>query len=565
MKPIKYTKELAIKNIQSIYIEIGEVPYRRHLIKLKSNPDYSWYLRNFESWENVLKEANIIDEHVSEKQKLENSIETLRKLSNELNRIPTTTEYDKYRDKKKTVHITTLRKRLNKTYSQICREYLSYKVIRNYDISNQQIIQDFISFKNKIKRIPYEREFSSETGYSGKLITIRFGKYTNLIKASGYQPTREPKYRTDDELLDIFKEFMNENNRLPTSRELNSISYKFLNRFKSIENICKILNINFYDYTILNGNRSAIFNKRKELCKSIAEAKISNFFIDNNIDYVKEYPYANLIEGDRRLFDWKIKINNKNYFVEYFGMYNSKSEKNSFSGKYTKKTKKKMKDLYKNNYNEDTIYLFPIHLEKKELFEEFFNSLFKPKLDYSSIHENIFTNNISEDELVKQLMKYSDNDEFLPAYSVLEKNKKLSLYNMAVRNHKNYEEFGKSVGKKTRKRKKTDKDKNWLFSIMYEMLEKTGRIIEPSKIKESNFFSYRGYEHNCRILGGFHFLRFEFLLQHIKKNKKIPKNEYDIVYKTNKKIFPYGTPKEDVYCLSDEILTFINKEGVVIE
>ena len=64
--------------------------------------------------------------------------------------------------------------------------------------------------------------------------------------------------------------------------------------------------------------------------KDLLDGK-SNFFINNNIKYIKEVPYSNLCSDDRlknKIADWVI---NDNVVVEFFGMmdkdfYNSKAQ-----------------------------------------------------------------------------------------------------------------------------------------------------------------------------------------------------------------------------------------------
>ena len=93
----------------------------------------------------------------------------------------------------------------------------------------------------------------------------------------------------------------------------------------------------------------------------MAEKQITDYFIDNNIWYEKAPCYSELIENCRKKFDWKIKINDNIYYIEYFGLYSS-NPKRRVDKIYNKRTKKKIKLLYKNNIINHCMFLFPFDL-----------------------------------------------------------------------------------------------------------------------------------------------------------------------------------------------------------
>jgi len=68
-------------------------------------------------------------------------------------------------------------------------------------------------------------------------------------------------------------------------------------------------------------------SKNKDKCWSKSELIVTNFFIDNNIEYIREPFYKSYIEDDRcntKTCDWVI---GKDIFVEYFGMIDNKKYK----------------------------------------------------------------------------------------------------------------------------------------------------------------------------------------------------------------------------------------------
>src|SRR5690606_26221415 len=91
-----------------------------------------------------------------------------------------------------------------------------------------------------------------------------------------------------------------------------------------------------------------IFNDNGDLCRSVPEVKISNIFIDNNLEYKYDgyyYEFIPNINSNIR-YDWKITHNGKEFYVEYFGLYDGRH--NSISFNYRIKAKEKL-ELIKNN------------------------------------------------------------------------------------------------------------------------------------------------------------------------------------------------------------------------
>lgn len=121
---------------------------------------------------------------------------------------------------------------------------------------------------------------------------------------------------------------------------------------------------------------SHLFDRNGEKCDSTSEKIISDWFIENNIFYIKSPLYKNHIENEQsnKKFDWLIRANGNEYLVEYFGLWDTQA-KNNYLYKYTKKAKKKIKLLYKNNLHHKAILIFPNDLKNKSL-EEIFSKIF---------------------------------------------------------------------------------------------------------------------------------------------------------------------------------------------
>lgn len=109
-------------------------------------------------------------------------------------------------------------------------------------------------------------------------------------------------------------------------------------------------------------NSTKYFSHNNDLCNSKYELLITNFLIENNINYKKEILYSKFINdskcGKKRV-DWVI---NDNIFVEFFGLMNVE--------KYRKSVKTKI-DLCKNN-NIELISIYPSDINNlSEIFSEY--------------------------------------------------------------------------------------------------------------------------------------------------------------------------------------------------
>ncbi len=125
-------------------------------------------------------------------------------------------------------------------------------------------------------------------------------------------------------------------------------------------------------------NNKHLYDLNNNKCDSIPEKIISDWFIENGIKNEKYPRYKDYIENEhpQKKFDWLIYVNGEKYFVEYFGLWDNKA-RNNYLHKYTKKAKKKIKLLYKNNLHHKTIFIFPSDLKNKTLDDIFYPILEK--------------------------------------------------------------------------------------------------------------------------------------------------------------------------------------------
>ena len=119
-----------------------------------------------------------------------------------------------------------------------------------------------------------------------------------------------------------------------------------------------------------------LYDKNNNICDSLPEKIITNWFIDNDIKYIKHPYYKDYLKNEKtmRKFDWVIKNKNKNILVEYFGLWDVYRD-NEYLRVYTKKAKKKIKRLYKAGLINNCIFIFPSDLKNKKISDIFANIL----------------------------------------------------------------------------------------------------------------------------------------------------------------------------------------------
>jgi len=325
------------------------------------------------------------EEYDFDDEKIVIMLNELKLLADKLGRCPKVLEFEASLKEVNGYSRRKLEIKLELKYSDICRKYISnYKLNSVHDNGKEEIINSILQLKNKLGRTPKYKEFLQYSGHTFKVITRIFNKtYNELLEylnISVYSKTTKSK--TNEQLLEDFYCLFKNLGRIPYFRDLDECEYTvnaitYNRKFESIENICKILNID-YDFFYKNTSAGIICRDiNGGLCKSKMEKEISNFFITNNIKFDKEVRYSEIIENHKKIFDWKIYYNNKIYFVEYFGMYNKKP-RGIIDKKYAIKTKKKIRDLYKHCKLNDCILIFPSQLKNKEIsdiFEQYFKGI----------------------------------------------------------------------------------------------------------------------------------------------------------------------------------------------
>ena len=147
----------------------------------------------------------------------------------------------------------------------------------------------------------------------------------NLLKEE--LPIQKQKQFTKEQLLEDIKNVYKKLGRTPLLIELRMYglpSERTLLRYfpQGYKKLCKELGwkINFSNF----GREVIYFSKNGDSCLSIGEMIITDFFIDNNIQYEKdEKQYKEIFgyeEFGQKRIDWLIKKEDKGFVVEYFGL-----------------------------------------------------------------------------------------------------------------------------------------------------------------------------------------------------------------------------------------------------
>jgi hypothetical protein len=276
-------------------------------------------------------------------------------LATNLGRSPTVQEYDNYAREQNLTRRRNLEKRLGKKWTEICKEYAG--VANQFSKSKEEIYDELLKIKNELGRTPKAKELK-DFNFNFKQCYRAYGmKYNDVIKSFGWELSgHESVWKTDEELVEDYFSLYNKLKRVPFWEDIDNdpkmtSSQTYKHRIGSLYEVCKLANIDIDDkLEELNVSYgfTAIDNDG-DLCLSYPELLISNLLIGNNMRFIKEYSYRNVISDadSRRRFDWYLP--EYNVFIEYFGLY-KKSEigKNTVQGKYSSKVEHKLRQCREN-------------------------------------------------------------------------------------------------------------------------------------------------------------------------------------------------------------------------
>jgi len=453
---IGYTKEYALEKLKEYYSTYNKILTRDEFREYGLSPSHDYYCKHFDSYENACYLAGIAEIPLTDDERIKISINELIKVADKLNRCPTVAEYENIEHRGFGRRV--LEEKLYIKYNDICRKYLpKYELNNDLDIPKEKILNDIrdmlienggsMTFEEmKEKGLPYSYNI-----FDSKCHML----FNEIILHLGYTPIGTTTIiRSKDEMLEDFNNLFLKLKRIPYVRELDNIvntasCSTYIKHFGSIENICALLNIDYAKYYRGTGAGTICFDKNGGKCRSFVECVITNFYIDNNIEYEKETSYSEFITGDKRRFDWKLPLNGENYYVEYAGMYYPEKINSHINIRYVNKIDNKIKDLKDIGVYDQCLFIYPEDIKTKtlkEIFEPFLGIELKNGNTYKINSVEYFT--MTSQELLDNIMIHSVDQNILPSTSVIVK-KESGIYKEILKRFKTYNNFALHFGMKT--------------------------------------------------------------------------------------------------------------------
>jgi hypothetical protein len=221
-------------------------------------PWYGWYTINFKnkngenSFQQACFEAGLLKyEPLTQDEKIDESINHIKELANKLNRIPTVEEFENSNqfgyDRR------ALEAKLHLSYNNICKKYVSgYKLNKIKNYSEDELKNNLIQLKNKLGRVPLSQEIDKNGDISLSAYRYFYKKpYNRMIREDMKWEIVGHDFlqKTEEEMLDDYMNLFLKIKRIPLSSDIDKEKYMvtystYVYHFKSIYNICSLLNIN---------------------------------------------------------------------------------------------------------------------------------------------------------------------------------------------------------------------------------------------------------------------------------------------------------------------------------
>ena len=301
-----------------------------------------------------------------------------------------------------------------------------YKTLDNY--TNIPEGKKLISFISNYKEKPLD--LAIELGYKKEdILTLK----------------KIDIYNDFNSLKSLIEDFIIINNRFPTWTELHDkldIPQNIIDFYGGINSIKnKMEYIDEFDYIDDSGYKN----------KSSYEYIVAQFFIKNNLSYMREeHPFPKE-EGQYRSDFSFITKENKKIYVEVWGY--DENSKGSIGINYNLSKKIKL-SLY-NKYNLNLISIpAKLFLKSYDEIQNELKSIFEPIFNLQLVKfDNVFINmpnQLTDEEIINIISKYMIEDNILPSKNILEKNKLENIYREIIKRYKNYSIFAEKYNKTVR-------------------------------------------------------------------------------------------------------------------
>jgi len=360
-------------------------------------------------------------------------------------------------------------------------------------------------------------------------------------------------FNTFDKISDCINQYIEKYGRFPTITECNDklgITQKALKQFGGIHEVKRKMNYN---------GVNDLKDDRGWYNKSSYEYIVAQFLIHNNVPYKREQRPFPEDEG-RYKSDFTFYLEDEIIHCEVWGYY----KKHGGYSKIYIKNKNIKKNLYR-KYNINYIEIEPdIFRDKYEMIYERLRNIFEKVL--GSVHQEfnleilIPPNKMTDEELLEEIMKYSDDNEYLPSENILRKYHKSSIFNQIIQRYGHIDNFALKFNKKSRSSKAfsiKNYGHNGLFPIYLGFMNRYGEIFTLEEFKQKGIGDLRRYIDH---FGGYVQSKLDFYSYCIENKITISQEEIIWLKKFGnnefKKLYRQITP--DRINKANEILNLIN-------
>lgn len=386
-----YDKDFLISEIQRYFSENGKTPVCSDFDKKGSGyPSRKTFEKHFGSFGNALVEAGFEYrgiENFQRKKSLPKGIikftkeqikECVDEYINMFGEIPSLKEIIKIPNYPDRADF----RRLFGGFNNALIEF-GYKPKHTHYYSDEELKERFIDFVNKNGRVPSIKEFNNSEYPSFWCYQVRFGSWTNAVKAYGYNPIGQKEIEElQSDIIKLCNDiFQKENRKIITYSDINnskdcSSTSTYVKHFK------KFLGVTLRDFIKSIGfdmpySSTGMVHEFEdgEVTVSKLEFKTSLYLRDKNIKYKRNVKYNEFIKEyfGKKDCDYVIYVNNVIWYVEVAGMYDE-SNNSLISTEYAEKLNEKIKMLESNQLNFKIIYKNDFNTNE---LDEIFNFLFQ--------------------------------------------------------------------------------------------------------------------------------------------------------------------------------------------
>jgi hypothetical protein len=155
--------------------------------------------------------------------------------------------------------------------------------------SDSEIINHIINFYKNTGKVPTKKEFTVYNGYISNWVVInRFGSWNNGLKAAGlpiYTKQLKNNSWDKDSIIEYTKNYINKNNKYPTSSSAGSPSISTIKRY--FNSWAEVYEVSGYRKKVWD--KDSILNSIYEFHKNFNKVPTSKDFRKNTVVYPNSY------------------------------------------------------------------------------------------------------------------------------------------------------------------------------------------------------------------------------------------------------------------------------------